>query len=82
MRPVLVIGLAVFIGVGLVMMLLNGGFLTYFAASAGVLILLIETAATLSIAAALTLAYIGGRPRGWNPSEPETDGAVPSEHSS
>ncbi len=82
LRLVLVIGLAVVIGVGLVMMLVNGGFLIYFTASAGVVILLIETAATLSIAAALTLAYIGGRPNGWNQSEPETDGAVPSEHSS
>ena len=33
---------------------------------AGALILLIEAAATLSIAVALALAYIGGRPPGWD----------------
>ena len=82
LRLVLVIGLLVFVGVGLVMMLLNNAFLTYFTASAGVLILLIETAATLSIAAALTLAYIGGRPSGWSQSDPAADAAVPSERAS
>ncbi len=82
LRLVLVIGLVVFVGVGLVMMLLNNAFLTYFSASAGVLILLIETAATVSIAAALTLAYIGGRPSGWSHSEPATGAAAPSEGAS
>lgn len=66
-RMLLAVGLLVFILVGMVMLQFNGQFLDYNPASAGIFILLIETAATLSIAAALTLAYIGGRPSGWNP---------------
>jgi len=51
--------------VGLWMMSLNDDFLAFTPAWAGTLILIIETAATLSIATALTLAYLGGRPMGW-----------------
>ncbi len=66
-RLLLVIGIGLFVGIGLLMMLLNQHFLDYSEDWAGLLILVIETAATLSIAAALTLAYTGGRPQGWEP---------------
>ena len=50
-------------------------FLQYPEGWAGVSILLIETAATLSIAATLALAYLGGRPAGFEtPSEAPPDG--------
>ncbi|MBT8134623.1 MAG: sodium:proton antiporter [Gammaproteobacteria bacterium] len=65
LRLLLVIGILIFVLVGLWMMLLNDDFLAYSPAWAGSLILIIETAATLSIATALTLAYLGGRPTGW-----------------
>ncbi len=65
LRLLLVIGIFTFVLVGLWMMVRNDDFLTYSPAQAGSLILIIETAATLSIAAALTLAYLGGRPAGW-----------------
>ena len=51
--------------VGLWMMSRNDDFLGFTPAWAGSLILIIETAATVSIATALTLAYLGGRPKGW-----------------
>jgi multisubunit Na+/H+ antiporter MnhB subunit len=66
LRGLLVLGIAVFVGVGLVSMLFNQHFLAYFPGTDGGLILLIETAATLSIAAALTLAYAGGHPADWD----------------
>ncbi|MDJ0833971.1 MAG: DUF4040 domain-containing protein [Gammaproteobacteria bacterium] len=75
LRVLLVIGIALFVGIGLVMMLLNQSFLDYSPGWAGLLILVIETAATVSIAAALTLAFVGGRPDGW---EPVTDSSNPS----
>lgn len=65
LRLVLVLGIAVFALVGLAMMLLEHNFLDYREGYAGTLILLIETAATLSIASALALAYLGGRPDSW-----------------
>jgi hypothetical protein len=50
-------------------------FLQYPEGWAGVSILLIEAAATLSIAATLALAYLGGRPAGFEtPSEPPPGG--------
>jgi multisubunit Na+/H+ antiporter MnhB subunit len=64
-RILLVMGIFTFVLVGLWMMSLNGDFLAYEPAWSGSLILIIETAATLSIATALTLAYMGGRPAGW-----------------
>jgi hypothetical protein len=57
----LVAGIGVFIAVGLAAIAAGQAFLQYPQAWAGSLILLIETAATLSIAATLALAYIGGR---------------------
>ncbi|CAA6809681.1 MAG: FIG00856669: hypothetical protein [uncultured Thiotrichaceae bacterium] len=63
MRWLLVIGIGVFTITGIVMLLINGHFLAYSKELAKMLILLIEAAATLSIAAALTLAYLGGMPK-------------------
>jgi multisubunit Na+/H+ antiporter MnhB subunit len=65
LRVLLVAGIFTFVLVGLWMMSANDDFLAFTPAWAGTLILIIETAATISIAAALTLAYIGGRPTGW-----------------
>lgn len=56
----LIAAVAVFLAVGLAGLALNGVFLGYRGASASVLILLIETAATLGIAAMLISAYLGG----------------------
>ena len=57
-------GLAVFIGVGLLVMVPDRAFLEYPVDHAGTLILLVETAATLSIAVILAGLFIGGRPEG------------------
>ena len=65
LKILLVIGILTFVLVGLWMMSLNDDFLAYTPAWAGTLILIIEAAATVSIATALTLAYIGGRPIAW-----------------
>ncbi|HEY9053036.1 MAG TPA: hydrogenase subunit MbhD domain-containing protein [Gammaproteobacteria bacterium] len=54
-------GIAVFLLVGLSMLALGRPFLGYPSAWAGSLILLIETAAMLAIAATLLLAFIGGQ---------------------
>lgn len=63
LHVVIVLGAAVFLLVGLMMLLLGRSFLEYPPAMAGTLILVIETAAMLSIAATLVLAFMGGRPR-------------------
>ncbi len=65
LKILLVIGIFTFVLVGLWMMSLNDDFLAFTPAWASSLILIIETAATVSIATALTLAYLGGRPSGW-----------------
>jgi multisubunit Na+/H+ antiporter MnhB subunit len=61
-RWVAIIGLAVFLFVGLVVMGTGRNFLEYPPGTAAGLILLIETAATLSIAVILAGMFIGGRP--------------------
>lgn len=66
LRALLVAGIAVFLLVAMAVTLQSGQFLRYPQAWSGLLILLIETAATLSIAAALVLAYRGGRPADWS----------------
>jgi multisubunit Na+/H+ antiporter MnhB subunit len=71
-RWMLVAGVAVFVLVGLAVMIGERAALQYPGSLAGVLILLIETAATLSIAAALVLAYIGGRPSDWDAPDSDT----------
>ncbi len=75
LRWLLVGGVAVFVGVGLLVMH-GGAFLDYPPAWAGVLILLIESAATLSIAAALVLAYLGGQPHGWQRPADDLEGGA------
>jgi multisubunit Na+/H+ antiporter MnhB subunit len=57
------VGVGVFLLVGLALLLAGRPFLGYPPALAGVLILVIETAAMLAIAATLILAFAGGRPR-------------------
>jgi hypothetical protein len=76
LRLAAVAGVAVFLGVGLGLMLAGRPFLGYPPAWAGVFILAIETAATLAIAAALALAFAGGRPAGWGgpPRAPRSQG--------
>ncbi len=70
-RWLLVAGVALFTLLGLLVMNGERAFLQYPQSLAGGLILLIETAATLSIAAGLVIAYLGGRPSGWDASEVE-----------
>ena len=62
LRIVMAAGVGVFLLVGLSLLLLGRPFLGYPPAWAGALILLIETAAMLSIAATLLLAFLGGQP--------------------
>ncbi|MEW8498568.1 MAG: hydrogenase subunit MbhD domain-containing protein [Candidatus Thiodiazotropha taylori] len=66
LRWLLVAGAGVFLLLGLAMTFSGGGFLQYPEAWSGSLILIIEVAATASIAAALVLAYRGGRADGWS----------------
>lgn len=66
LRWLLAGGVAIFLAIGLVLTASGRAFLQYPEGWAGVLILLIESAATLAIAAALALAYAGGRPTGWD----------------
>ncbi len=58
----MVAGVSMFLAVGLGLLVLGRPFLGYPPAWAGGLILLIETAAMLAIAATLVLAFFGGRP--------------------
>ncbi|MGD8912757.1 MAG: DUF4040 domain-containing protein [Candidatus Thiodiazotropha sp.] len=67
LRWALVAGIGLFLVVGIGGTVNGGRFLQYPQAWSGGLILLIESAATLSIAAALALAYRGGRPGDWMP---------------
>ena len=62
LRMVMAAGVGVFLLVGLCLLFLGRPFLGYPPAWAGALILLIETAAMLSIAATLLLAFVGGQP--------------------
>ena len=63
MNMILLSGVGLFLLVGLTMLVLGRPFLGYPPAMAGYLILLIETAAMISIAATLILAFLGGRPK-------------------
>jgi multisubunit Na+/H+ antiporter MnhB subunit len=62
MRLAIVIGLAVFIGVGLGVMGAGRNFLQYPVDLAGALMLLVELAATVSIAVILAGLFVGGHP--------------------
>ena len=64
-RWLLVGGITAFMLTGYLASFLGLVFLQYPDGRAGLLILLIESAAMLSIALSLGLAYIGGRPSGW-----------------
>ena len=63
LRVILVIGPVIFIVVALLTLLIEGQLLQYPEASAGKLILIIEAAATLSIAATLASLFMLGRPQ-------------------
>jgi multisubunit Na+/H+ antiporter MnhB subunit len=62
LRLLMAAGVGMFLIVGLAQLALGRPFLAWPPAWAGVLILLIETAAMLAIAATLVLAFLGGRP--------------------
>lgn len=62
LRFSLVAGLSLFIAVGVVLMLFGRRFLEYPPSVAAALILLIETAATVSIGITLVALFLGGRP--------------------
>ena len=62
LRILMAAGVGVFLLVGLALLALGRPFLGYPPAWAGVLILVIESAAMLAIAATLVLAFLGGRP--------------------
>ena len=66
LRLLLGAGVAAFLVVGIASMAFELNFLQYPEGWSAVLILLIETGATLAIAATLALAYSGGRPAGWH----------------
>jgi len=77
LRGLMVVGVAVFLIIGLTLMLVGRGFLDYPVAWAGSLILAIESAATLGIAATLIVAFLCGDP-GQRPENHETaDSGVP-----
>ena len=61
-RTVLVLGLGVFVVVGVTLLSAGGMFLQYPPGLAGGLILLIEAAAALSIGVTLAALFLGGRP--------------------
>jgi multisubunit Na+/H+ antiporter MnhB subunit len=65
LRTLSVAGVALFLLIGLSLMLTQGLFLDYPPAWAGGLILAIEGAATLAIAVTLVLAFLGGEPAAW-----------------
>ena len=69
MRLLATVGLLVFVGAGIASLLINGEMLQYPVAYAGAVILAIEVAATISIAAVLTAAFVGSER-----SEPGTAG--------
>jgi multisubunit Na+/H+ antiporter MnhB subunit len=79
LRLTLASGVAAFLLVGVAATAMGLAFLQYPSDWAGALILLIETAATLAIAATLTLAYIGGRPADWRPLRSHTTSTATGE---
>lgn len=64
LRPGIIIGLGVFIATSFAVMGDGRAFMEYPAGLAGGLMLLVETAATLSIALILAGLFVGGRPEG------------------
>jgi multisubunit Na+/H+ antiporter MnhB subunit len=66
LRAVAVAGIGMFVAVGLGTLWFGTAFLAYPSDWAGALILLIESLATLAIAATLVLVYLGGTPEQWH----------------
>jgi multisubunit Na+/H+ antiporter MnhB subunit len=66
LRALSLAGVAVFLGVGLALLVAGQPFLGFPPPWAGTLILVIESAATLTIGATLALAFVGGRPPAWD----------------
>ena len=66
LRALSLAGVAVFLGVGLALLVAGRPFLGFPPAWAGTLILVIESAATLAIGVILALAFVGGRPLAWD----------------
>jgi len=66
LRALSLAGVAVFLGVGLALLVAGRPFLGFPPTWAGTPILVIESAATLAIGAILALAFIGGRPAAWD----------------
>jgi len=64
LRLLLVLGLAMFVMVGTGALLIGSEFLRYPPTVASELMLIIESAATLSIGATLAALFLGGRPKG------------------
>jgi hypothetical protein len=76
LRLASVAGVGAFLLVGLGLMLAGRPFLDYPLGWAAILILVIETLAMLAIATTLALAFIGGRPPGWEPVSRGSAGAA------
>ncbi len=76
-RGLMIGGVAMFVLIGLGLMIAGRGFLDYPVSWAGGLILIIESAATLSIATTLILAFLCGMP-GWWTVDPVTRHSDPS----
>lgn len=62
LRLLLIIGPAAFVTMALLTLFSDGRLLTYPVAQAGVLILILETAATISIGVTLAALFLGGQP--------------------
>lgn len=77
LRGLMVVGVAVFLIIGLTLMLVGRGFLDYPASWAGSLILAIESAATLGIAATLIVAFLCGDPGQRSKNHEKGDSGVP-----
>jgi multisubunit Na+/H+ antiporter MnhB subunit len=70
LRATSVAGVSVFILVGLGLLLAGRPFLGYPPDWAGIMILAIETAATLTIGVTLVVAFLGGEPAAWRQERP------------
>jgi multisubunit Na+/H+ antiporter MnhB subunit len=79
LRGLLVAGIGLFLLIGLGVTVTGSEFLQYPENLSSTLILLIESAATVSIATALVLAYRGGRPHDWSsPSDKDNNQEISS----
>ena len=63
LRLILIIGSAAFVAMAALTLLITGQLLTYPVMQAGTLILILETAAMLSIGVTLAALFVGGQPR-------------------